>query len=220
MTLITLRQAAVRSNLPFAALQKIAAAGLLPADGRHGGKLVIPTDVAQRIGARSAVALHHLLPTTTGNATMAVLRVDVAKHVPDEDRPFIGFHADLAPSDLLEALRGWWVGRPEKIAQAGILPVTLGGFVVAVLTGLSSWDTKLTDDDLIRHRFDARLAGYISDLDQAINMITTGTADDLRIAELLLGKRLKSTSGGPIAYVSAASVPSTASEISGPLIPR
>ncbi|MBF8190019.1 hypothetical protein ITP53_30695 [Nonomuraea sp. K274] len=101
-----------------------------------------------------------------------------------------------------------------------MLPVTLGGFVVAVLTGLSSWDTKLTDDDLIRHRFDARLAGYISDLDQAINMITTGTADDLRIAELLLGKRLKSTSGGPIAYVSAASVPSTASEISGPLIPR
>ncbi|MEU0482451.1 hypothetical protein ABZ260_25105 [Streptosporangium sp. NPDC006013] len=32
-------------------------------------------------------------------------------------------------------------------------------------------------------------------------MITIGTADDLRIAELLLGKRLKSTSGGPIAYL-------------------
>jgi len=34
-------------------------------------------------------------------------------------------------------------------------------------------------------------------------MIDIGTADDLRIAELLLGKRLESTSGGPIAYVSA-----------------
>ncbi|MEU6713922.1 hypothetical protein ABZ897_20825 [Nonomuraea sp. NPDC046802] len=201
MTLITLRQAAVHFNLSYDALRRIAAAGLLPTAGQHGNKLVIPTDVAQRIRARSAVALHHLLPTATGNATMAVLRVDAAKRVPNEDRPFIGFHADLTPEDLLEALRGWWVGRPEKIAQAGILPVTLGGFVVAVLTGLSSWDTKLTDNGLIRHRFDARLAGYISDLSTSINMITIGTADDLRIAELLLGKRLTSTAGGPIAYV-------------------
>ncbi|MEV4383377.1 hypothetical protein [Streptosporangium sp. NPDC049644] len=201
MTLIALRQAAVHSNLSLAALQKIAAAGLLPAAGRHGDRLVVPADVAQRIRARSAVALHHLLPTTTGDATMAVLRVDVAKRVPGEDRPFIGFRADLTPADLLEALRGWWVGRPEKIAQAGILPVTLGGFVVAVLTGLSGWDTKLTGNGLTRHRFDARLAGYISDLDTATNMITIGAADDLRIAGLLLGKRLTSTSGGPIAYV-------------------
>ncbi|MEU4537061.1 hypothetical protein AB0G15_19545 [Streptosporangium sp. NPDC023825] len=214
MTLITLQQAAVHLGLSSPALRKIADAGLLPVAGQHSDKLVIPTDVAQRIRARSAVALHHLLPTTTGSATMAVLRVDVAKHVPDEDRPFIGFHADLTPADLLEALRGWWVGRPEKIAQAGILPVTLGGFVVAVLTGLSSWDTKPTGNGLIRHRFDARLAGYISDLDATINMITVGTADDLRIAEILLGKRLQSTSGGPIAYVTVATHQPT-SEISG-----
>lgn len=204
MTLITLRQAAVRFDLSHDALKKIAAAGLLSAAGQHGDKRVIPTDLARRIRARPVVTLHHLLPTTTGEATMAVLRVDVAKRVPDEDRPFIGFHADLTPADLLEALRGWWVGKPENIAQAGILPVTLGGFVVAVLTGLSGWDSKTTDNGLTRHRFDARLAGYISDLDTATNMITIGTADDLRIAEILLGRRLTSTSGGPIAYVTAA----------------
>jgi hypothetical protein len=214
MTLITLRQAAVRFDLPYAALQKIAAAGLFPTAGQHCDKPVIPTDVARRIQARSAVALHRLLPTTTGIATMAVLRVDVAKHVPDEDRSYIGFRADLPPAELMEALRGWWVGRPEKIVQAGILPVTLGGFVVAVLTGLSSWDTKLTDDGLIRHRFDVRLAGYISDLDMAANMITNGTDDDLRTAGLLLGKRLTSTSGGPIAYVSV-TAHQAASGISG-----
>ncbi|MEO3886878.1 hypothetical protein [Nonomuraea sp. B5E05] len=204
MTLITLRQAAVRFNLSHDALRRIAAAGLLPAAGQHGNRLVIPTDVAQRIEARSAVALRHLLPTTTGTTTMAVLRVDAAKPVLNEDRPFIGFHADLTPEDLLEALRGWWMGRPEKIVKAGILPVTLGGFVVAVLTGLSNWDTKLTDNGRVRHRFDARLAGYISDLDVPINMVTIGTADDRRIAELLLGKRLTSTAGGPIAYVTVA----------------
>ncbi|MGW5162360.1 hypothetical protein ACWEPN_43395 [Nonomuraea wenchangensis] len=204
MSLITLRQAAVRFDLSYDALRRIAAAGLLPEAGQHGDKPVISTDVAQRIQARSAVALDHLLPTTTGTATMAVLRVDAAKPVPNEDRPFIGFHADLAPEDLLEALRGWWVGRPEKIAQAGILPVTLGGFVVAVLTGLSGWDTKVTENGRTRHRFDARLAGYISDLSTPTNMITVGTVDDLRIAELLLGKRLTSTAGGPIAYVTVA----------------
>ncbi|QYC37692.1 hypothetical protein Nocox_00265 [Nonomuraea coxensis DSM 45129] len=205
MSLITLRQAAERFDLSYDALRRIAAAGLLPDVGPHAGKPVISTDVARRLQARSAVALHDLLPTTTGAATMAVLRVDAAKPVPDEDRPFIGFHADLTPEDLLEALRGWWVGKPEKIAQAGILPVTLGGFVVAVLTGLSGWDRKVTENGLTRHRFDARLAGCISDLSTPANMITVGPADDLRIAGLLLGKRLTSTAGGPIAYVTAAS---------------
>lgn len=218
MSLITLRQAAVRFDLSYNALRKIAAAGLLPLAGHHGDKSLIATDVARQIQARSAVALHRLLPTTAGTATMAVLRVDVAKPVPNEDRPFIGFHAGLAPEDLLEALRGWWVGRPEKIARAGILPVTLGGFVVAVLTGLSGWDTKPTDKGLIRHRFDARLAGYISDLDTPANMITIGTADDRRIAELLLGKRLTSTAGGPIAYVTVAAQ-QPASEMSHPREP-
>ncbi|GAA4557715.1 hypothetical protein [Planotetraspora kaengkrachanensis] len=135
---------------------------------------------------------------------MAVLRVGVAAPDPEAKRRFIGFHADMPPEDLLEALRGWWVGAPKRIAQSGVLPVTLGGFVVAVLTGLGGWDSRSTGNGLVRHRFDARLAGYIGDLDTAVNMVTTGTADDLRIAGLLLGTRLESTSGGPVAYVSAA----------------
>ena len=197
MTLITQSQAAARLDLSPGSLRKIAAAGLLPAATQH-----IPTEVIRRIQARPPVALHDLLPTATGSTTMAVLRVDVAQPVTGEDRPFIGFHADLAPADLLEALRGWWVTNPEKTAEAGMLPVTLGGFVVAVLTGLTGWDSKATDTGRTRHRFDATLAGYITDLDTATNMITTGTPDDRRIAELLLGKRLKTLSGGPIAYVS------------------
>ncbi|MEV4291882.1 hypothetical protein AB0K40_40810 [Nonomuraea bangladeshensis] len=204
MSLISLPQAAERFGLSYDALRRIAAAGLLPEVGRHHDKLVISTDTARQLQDRSAVVLHHLLPTPEGIATMAVLRVDVAKPVSDQDRPFIGFHADLTPEDLLEALRGWWVGNPDKISQAGILPVTLGGFVVAVLTGLSGWDSKETENGLTRHRFDARLAGYISDLSAPANMITVGAADDLRVAELLLGKRLTSTAGGPIAYVTAA----------------
>ncbi|GII56129.1 hypothetical protein Pth03_45180 [Planotetraspora thailandica] len=201
MTFLTLRQAAIRSDITFAALQKIVSAGLISAATSNGDKPSIPADVAERIRARTTVPLHRALPTTIDGTSVAVLRVSVATPVPDNDRRFIGFHADLTPGELLEALRGWWVGKPEKIARAGILPVTLGGFVVAVLTGLNSWETKLTDDGLVRHRFDARLAGYISDLDMATNMVMIGSDADLRIADQFLGKRLKSTSGGPIAYV-------------------
>lgn len=201
MNLISLRQAAIRFDLSYNALQRITAAGLLPSARQHGTTPAIPTEVAQRLAARSAVDLHSLLPSAQGATTMGVLRVDAAKPVSGQDRPFIGFHADLAPEDLLEALRGWWMGNPEKIADAGVLPVTLGGFVVAVLTGLTSWDTKLTDNGRSRHRFDAKLAGYLSNLDEPVNMVKIGTADDLRTADHLLGKRLPSTAGGPIAYV-------------------
>lgn len=207
MNLITLPQAAAHTGLSRSALSTIMKAGLLPMVVRHGRTRLIPTDVAQQLKARPAAALHHLLPTAAGIDTMPVLRVDVAKPVHEEDRPFIGFHADLSPEDLLEALRGWWTGKPEKISQTGILPVTLGGFVVAVLTGLGDWESKRTDTGVIRHRFDANLVSYISDLDTPVNLITTGTADDRRISEVLLGKHLESNSGGPIAYVSARPVP-------------
>ncbi|WP_220504169.1 hypothetical protein [Microbispora sp. H13382] len=203
MTLITLRQAADRFGISLAALRKVAAAGLLPVSGPPGATPVVPEHVARRIADRSHVTPRLLLPTAAHTNTMAVLRVDVAKPVPDEDRPYIGFHADLAPEHLLEALRGWWVGNPEKIARAGVLPVTLGGFVVAVLTGLGDWDSKLTGDGLTRHRFYARLAGYITDLDTPVNTVRSGSPEDLRIADLVLGKRLRSTSGGPIAYVTS-----------------
>lgn len=203
MNLITLPQAAAHAGLSRSALRTIIKAGLLPMVVQHGATRLIPTNVAQELKARPAAALHHLLPTAAGIDTMAVLRVDVAQPVHDEDRPFIGFHADLSPEDLLAALRGWWTGKPEKIAQTGILPITLGGFVVAVLTGLSGWESKRTDTGVTRHRFDAKLAGYIGDLGTPINLITSGTADDLRISEFLLGKHLESNSGGPIAYVSA-----------------
>ncbi|MEU4510761.1 hypothetical protein AB0G05_14790 [Nonomuraea wenchangensis] len=72
------------------------------------------------------------------------------------------------------------------------------------MEALRGWDRKVTENGLTRHRFDARLAGCINDLSTPVNMIAVGSADDLRIAGLLLGKRLTSTAGGPIAYVTAA----------------
>ncbi|MEV4802982.1 hypothetical protein AB0K18_23490 [Nonomuraea sp. NPDC049421] len=202
MSLITLTEATTHYGLSRDALKKITAAGLLPASHRHGRTRLIPRDVAERLSTRPTAPLHEVLPKDED--TMPVLRVDVAQPVKDQDRPYIGFHADLAPEHLLEALRGWWVGDPKNISRAGILPITLGGFVVAVLTGLDDWESRRIFGTRIRHRFHARLAGYLTDLDEPTNMIETGPSEDQTLAKLLLGTRLPSNAGGPIAYAGPA----------------
>ncbi|GAA3127584.1 hypothetical protein [Nonomuraea salmonea] len=140
MSLITLTEAATHYGLSHDALKKITAAGLLPASRRQGRTRLIPRDAAERLSTRPTAPLHEVLPKDED--TMPVLRVGVAQPVKDQDRPYIGFHADLPPEHLLEALRGWWTGDPQNISRAGILPITLGGFVVAVLTGLDDWESR------------------------------------------------------------------------------
>ncbi|MFF9004177.1 DNA-binding protein, partial [Streptomyces achromogenes] len=95
-------------------------------------------------------------------------------------------------------LRGWWRCDPASVAAGGVLPVTLSGYVVAVLTGLERWERNAEG----RHAFpDARLAGYVTDLATPRLAITARTNRDRELAELLLGTRLASHSGGAIAYV-------------------
>ncbi|MBC7268744.1 MAG: DNA-binding protein, partial [Streptomyces sp.] len=53
-----------------------------------------------------------------------------------------------------------------------------------------------------KHAFpEARLAGYVTDLAAPTTVITSDLDGDRRLAELLLGTRLASHSGGAIAYV-------------------
>ncbi|MFE7560803.1 hypothetical protein [Kitasatospora sp. NPDC057500] len=53
-----------------------------------------------------------------------------------------------------------------------------------------------------RFRFPkARLVGYLTDLTAPVNAVTPAEPEDVRLAGLLLGTRLASVSGGPIAYV-------------------
>ncbi|WKX74057.1 hypothetical protein [Streptomyces sp. XD-27] len=76
--------------------------------------------------------------------------------------------------------------------------MTLAGYVVALLTGLERWEKNGEG----RHAFpDARLAGYVTDLAAPAAAITSSLDGDRRLAELLLGTRLASHSGGAIAYV-------------------
>ncbi|MEU2772879.1 helix-turn-helix domain-containing protein [Streptomyces sp. NPDC007162] len=191
--LLTTGQAAEELGCAVTTFRRLVRAGLLPGLSRRGVRVMIPLSSVQALSARPQAPLQQL---DTGE--IAVLRVDTAQPSDDPDRDWIGFAASLSPDALIKALRGWWRCDAASVAAGGVLPVTLSGYVVAVLTGLERWE-KNTEG---RHAFpDARLAGYVTDLAAPHTVITSGLDGDRRLAGLLLGTRLASQSGGAIAYV-------------------
>lgn len=195
--LLTTGQAAEELGCAVTTFRRLVQAGVLPGLSRRGVRVMTPLSVVQALIARPSAALQQL-----DVKEVPVLRVDVAKPVEEPDRAWIGFAASLAPEDLLKALRGWWRCDPASVAAAGVLPVTLSGYVVAVLTGLDVWQRNGQG----RYAFpDARLAGYVTDLATPRLVITARTDSDRQLAELLLGTWLPSHSGGAIAYVTTTS---------------
>lgn len=195
--LLTTGQAAEELGCAVTTFRRLVHAGLLPGLSRRGVRVMIPLDAVKALGARHCAPLHQL-----DAGEIAVLRVDAAQPAGDPDRDWIGFASTLTADSVLKALRGWWRCDVASVAAGGVLPVTLSGYVVAVLTGLERWEKNTKG----RHAFpDARLAGYVTDLVTPQTVITSEMQDDHRLAELLLASRLTSHSGGAIAYVSTQS---------------
>ncbi|WP_369369119.1 helix-turn-helix domain-containing protein (plasmid) [Streptomyces sp. CG4] len=191
--LLTTGQAAEELGCAVTTFRRLVQAGLLPGLSHRGVRVMIPLAVVEALSTRRQAALDQVEAKE-----IAVLRVDAAQRADEPDRDWIGFATSLTPDDLLKALRGWWRCDAASVAAGGVLPVTLSGYVVAVLTGLHTWE-KNTEG---RHAFpDARLAGYVTDLATPQTAITSSADGDRRLAELLLGTRLASHSGGAIAYV-------------------
>jgi hypothetical protein len=191
--LLTTGQAADELGCAVTTFRRLVHAGLLPGLSKRGVRVMTPLSVVQALSMRRDAPLQLL-----DNSEIAVLRVDAAQRAEDADRDWIGFAADLTPDDLLKALRGWWRCDAASTAAGGVLPVTLSGYVVAVLTGLERWEKNTQG----RHSFpDARLAGYVTDLATPHIAITSSRESDRRLARLLLGTQLASHSGGAIAYV-------------------
>jgi helix-turn-helix protein len=192
--LLTTGQAAEELGCAITTFRRLISAGLLPGLSRRGVRVMVPLEVVQALQTRRQAPLDRL-PVRE----IAVLRVDAARRTQEPERSWLGFAAALPPEDLLKALRGWWRCDPASVAAGGLLPVTLAGYVVAVLTGLQRWEKNSQG----RHAFpDACLAGYVTDLATPHTRLTSGTGGDRQLAEQLLGTRLASHSGGAIAYVS------------------
>lgn len=192
--LLTTGQAAEELGCAVTTFRRLVRAGVLPGLSHRGVRVMVPLDVVQALKARPHAALHRLEAPE-----IAVLRVDTAKPTEDAEQRWTGFAASLTPEDLVQALRGWWRCDPASVAAGGVLPVTLSGYVVAVLTDLRKWQKN----DEGRHAFPrARLAGYTTDLAAPLTQLTATNDDERQLADLLLGQRLASHSGGAIAYVS------------------
>ncbi|MCX4755094.1 DNA-binding protein [Kitasatospora purpeofusca] len=188
-------------------MKKLMATGVVPGV-RETGRQVFPLAALQQLQARPAADL-----TVLGTAEVAVLRSDAPQRVEEPDREWIGFGTDMDAAQLLAALSGWWRCDPARVAAGGVLPVTVAGFVVAVLTGLTEWEADGTVGTAGRYRFPkARLAGYLTDLTAPANAADPADTEDARLAGLLLGTRLASVSGGPIAYATTNPTTDTADE--------
>ncbi|WP_406490441.1 helix-turn-helix domain-containing protein [Streptomyces sp. NBC_01604] len=191
--LLTTGQAAAELDCAITTLRRLIRADVLPGLCHRGVRVMIPLDVVQALQQRQHAPLHRL-----DAREIAVLRVDAARRVDENDRTWIGYAPHLGAGHLLKSLHGWWRCDPASIAAAGLLPVTLSGYVVAVLTGLHTWQRNNQG----RYAFpDARLAGYITDLATPAMELTSALHNDRALATQLLGTRLQSHSGGAIAYV-------------------
>lgn len=191
--LLTTGQAAEELGCAITTFRRLISAGVLPGLSHRGVRVMVPLHVVQALQTREQARLDQL-PA----GEIAVLRVDAARRADESERSWLGFAGTLPPEDLLKALRGWWRCDAASVAAGGVLPVTVSGYVVAVLTGLERWEKNSAG----RHAFpDARLAGYVTDLAAPNTSITSTLDGDRWLAELLLGTRLASHSGGAIAYV-------------------
>ncbi|GGV48056.1 hypothetical protein GCM10010495_77320 [Kitasatospora herbaricolor] len=183
------------------------ATGVVPGV-RDTGRQVFPLAALQRLQTRPATDL-----TVLGAPEVAVLRSDAPVRVEEPGREWIGFGTGLDQAQLLAALSGWWRCDPARVAAGAVLPVTVASFVVAVLTGLTEWEADGAVGTAGRYRFTkARLAGYLTDLTSPVNAADPADPQDARLAGLLLGTRLSSVSGGPIAYVTTDPTAATADE--------
>ncbi|MGW2020508.1 DNA-binding protein [Streptomyces sp. NPDC001927] len=171
-------------------------ADLLPGVTARGIRVMIPLEVVQALSGRGTAPLRQL-----SAYEIAVLRMRGADTAPAAGNTpnAAGFSATVPPERLLHILRGWWRCDAASVTAGGLLPVTVAGFVVAVLTNLDRWQTNGQG----RTAFpDAVLAGYVTDLATPVIHVTAPDATSREAAQLLLGTRLASSSGGPIAYVS------------------
>ncbi|MFF9795358.1 helix-turn-helix domain-containing protein [Streptomyces bacillaris] len=196
--LLTTGQAAAELGMAITTFRRLTRANLIPGTTSKGVRVVVPLEAVQALATRNRAPLHGL-----GVREIAVLRVEPAKpsdtqHAGD-DSPGSGFSADLDEQAVLHRLAGWWRCDARSVAAGRVIPVTVAGYVVAVLTGLQHWENNGRG----RHRFpDMQLAGYVTDLVSPTIHVTAMTTEDRNAAELLLATRLPSESGGPIAYVS------------------
>ncbi|WP_246561793.1 helix-turn-helix domain-containing protein [Streptomyces roseirectus] len=185
---MTTSAAAAELRCSVNTLKKLIAAGLLPEVRERGNRTLLPAGDVRALARREGVD-----PDALELGELPVLRVGPAELAEgSRQSALIGYAARLTPEQMYQALRGWWRCDPERILRAGVLAVTLGPYAVAVLD-----DFRYVESRGGRYRFTGELAGYVTDLVTPVQVVRR----EAPLARRILGRRLESESGGPVAYV-------------------
>lgn len=188
------RQAADMLQISPGGMEKLYASGYLP--DLSAGRIL---NLARR-------------PFLRADGVQPVLRQAPAQIDPDPEREYMGEGAHLTDAQQLDADRQWWRCDASQVVTAGLLPVTVAGFVVTVLRieGIEKQVRRIVqnrDGDPaaveVRWSFDATIAGRVRALGEPDrDYLAPGLEADERDAVVaMLAGRSSARSGGPIAYL-------------------
>lgn len=164
-------------------------------------------DKLLRSGYLPGLAASSVLPlaatpyVTCVAGVLPVLRTAAA--IPSEDgREFIGDATFLTDAQFVEANAGWWRSDSGTITGAGILPVSIASFITGVLRIHGVAKSQQTGPREVRHFYEAAVVGRVGILgDRGTYRITSKEPEVAGLARKLLGSRVRTISGGPIAYL-------------------
>jgi hypothetical protein len=182
--------AATRLDIAYGSVSKLVRCHILP--------LPVPAALVDKLAARPdvVVAAGELTVLRTGSKEPA----DPAKH-PEDERKYIGFDMGHSDAELEETSLRWWRSDPDVVLDNEVFAITVATVPVAVyrITGHVGAYTR-PDETRPRHHYAGQLLGRLrADLEPDMRQDTPGHLRTL--AEQILRSRIRTSSGGPIAYL-------------------
>jgi hypothetical protein len=108
----------------------------------------------------------------------------------------------LTDGQFVEANAGWWRSDSGTLTGAGILPVSIASFFAGVLRIHRVAKSQQTGPREVRHYYEAAALGRVGILgDRGTYLVTSKEPGVAGLARKLLGSRVRTISGGPIAYL-------------------
>lgn len=195
-TTISRSVTAARLGIAYGSVGKLVRCSILP--------LPIPAALVDKLAARPDLVVvdGELTVLRTGSKEPA----NPGKY-PEDSRAYIGFDMGHSDAELEETSLRWWRSDPEIVRDNQVLAVTVATVPVAVYRITDHVDTYTRpDENRPRHHYAGQLLGRLgADLEPRMRQDTPG---DLRaLARQILTSRIRTSSGGPIAYLGAVERP-------------
>lgn len=182
--------AASRLGIAYGSVSKLVRCRILP--------LPVPAALVDKLAARPDLVVTdgELTVLRTGSKEPA----DRTKY-PNDERDYIGFDIGYSDAELEETSLRWWRSDPEVVLDNEIFAVTVATVPVAVYRITGPVYAEIRRGEIRpRHHYRGQLLGRLrADLEPGMRQDTPGHLRAL--ARQILTSRIRTTSGGPIAYL-------------------